>query len=64
MVPIWRELAEMAYLWQVPHRLDGSSMEPLVPPAATAIDAALRASLRTLGHGQTVAAPTSATESQ
>jgi len=51
VIPIWRELAEMAYLWRVPHALDGSSMGPLALPAATPIDAALRASLRALGHG-------------
>lgn len=57
VVPIWRELAEMAYLWQVPHALDGSSMAPLALPEATPIDAALRAALHALGHGQAAAAP-------
>ncbi len=53
VVPIWRELAAMAYLWHVPHGLDGSRLAALshgandtTPPAA-----ALRASLQSLGFG-------------
>jgi len=60
VIPIWRELAEMAYLWQVPHALDGSSMAPLALPEATPIDAALRVALHALGHGQVAAAPSAA----
>ena len=26
VVPMWREIAEMAYLWRVPHRLDGRAL--------------------------------------
>ena len=60
VIPIWRELAEMSYLWQVPHALDGASMEPLALPKATPIDAALRASLHALGHGDAAAVPSAA----
>ncbi len=45
VVPMWRELAEMAYLWTVPHALAGSTPEILALPAATPIDLALRAAL-------------------
>ena len=45
VVPMWRELAEMAYLWTVPHALAGSAPEALALPAATPIDLALRAAL-------------------
>ena len=50
--PLWRELASMAYLWEVPHALDGNALAALPGmPAPTPIDAALRASLLALGHG-------------
>jgi nucleoside-diphosphate-sugar epimerase len=29
-VPIWRELLEMRYLWDVPHRLDDSKLKSLI----------------------------------
>ncbi len=50
VVPMWRELAEMAYLWKVPHALDGSALEALagVLPR-TPLRQALRASLGELG---------------
>ncbi len=32
VVPMWRELAEMAYLWRVPHALDGSALAELIGP--------------------------------
>jgi nucleoside-diphosphate-sugar epimerase len=31
-VPTWREVAVMRYLWQRPHRLDGSELEALAGP--------------------------------
>ena len=45
----------MAYLWRVPHALEGSALAavPGLAPA-TPIDEALRASLRDLGFGSTV----------
>jgi nucleoside-diphosphate-sugar epimerase len=45
-VPLWRELVEMAYLWTVPHALDGSALRAAVGPLpATPLDEALRRSL-------------------
>ncbi len=50
--PLWRELARMRYLWQVPHALDGRELALLAgPQAATPIATALRAALVALGHG-------------
>lgn len=52
LYPMWRELACMAYLWEVPHALDGSVLAALPGmPTPTPLDAALRASLLALGHG-------------
>jgi nucleoside-diphosphate-sugar epimerase len=52
VVPMWREIAEMSYLWRVPHALDGALLESTIGPAAsTDIDAALRETLLALGHG-------------
>ena len=30
VIPTYRELAEMAYLWQVPHRIDGRKLEAAI----------------------------------
>ena len=50
LVPVWRELAEMAYLWRVPHALDASALERAVGPlASTPLADALRETLRGLG---------------
>jgi len=47
VVPIWRELVEMAYLWDVAHALDGRAMEAALGPLPhTPLDVALRATLR------------------
>ena len=52
VVPMLREVAEMAYLWRVPHALDGTALRDAVGEVATTpIDAALRAALAALGHG-------------
>ncbi|MEO7057120.1 MAG: hypothetical protein ABI281_12665 [Caldimonas sp.] len=32
VVPRWRELARMSYLWRVPHALDGRALEAAVGP--------------------------------
>jgi hypothetical protein len=54
-VPMWRELAEMAYLWKVPHRLDGGALHrALGPLPATDIHTALTRSLQSLGLGAAV----------
>jgi nucleoside-diphosphate-sugar epimerase len=52
VVPTWRELARMAYLWRVPHALDGSRLAALPGPRLnhTPIATALLDSLIALGH--------------
>ncbi len=60
-VPTWRAIAEMSYLWRVPHALDGTALHAAIGELpATPIDAALRAALLDLGFGdrpRSVAAP-------
>ena len=47
LVPMWREVAEMAYLWEVPHALDGQAMqEALSLPPATPVEEAMVAALQ------------------
>ncbi len=46
VMPMMREIATMSYLWRVPHSLDGSKLEALVPglaatPPADAVAAAI-----------------------
>jgi nucleoside-diphosphate-sugar epimerase len=49
VVPMWRELARMAYLWRVPHALDGRRLASRFPTlASTPIDEALSESLAAL----------------
>ncbi len=50
VVPSWRELARMSYLWRVPHALDGRRLArlPGAPLLATPLASALRASLLAL----------------
>ena len=51
VVPMWRELAEMAYLWRVPHALDGAAMQRVLGPLPhTDLDTALHQALSALGH--------------
>jgi nucleoside-diphosphate-sugar epimerase len=57
VVPAWRELAEMAYLWRVPHALDGRALHDAVGPLPhTPLVEALAASLQALGVGRAPAA--------
>ncbi|HPU50906.1 MAG TPA: epimerase [Burkholderiaceae bacterium] len=57
VVPMWREIAEMAYLWRVPHRLDGGALSVAVGPLPqTPLDQALSDSLIALGLAQRSAA--------
>jgi nucleoside-diphosphate-sugar epimerase len=47
VVPMWRELAELRYLWDVPHRLSGERLAKLIgtvphTPLESALDEALR----------------------
>jgi nucleoside-diphosphate-sugar epimerase len=51
LVPTWREIREIAYLWHEPHALDDSALRTLLQQAgqtlhSTAADMALRAALR------------------
>src|SRR5690606_10916284 len=46
VVPMWREITEMGYLWRVPHVLDGSALERLAGPLAqTPLEIALARAL-------------------
>jgi nucleoside-diphosphate-sugar epimerase len=48
-VPIFGELSEMAYLWRVPHRIDGAGLEAVIGAVPhTPLDAAVAASLHDL----------------
>jgi nucleoside-diphosphate-sugar epimerase len=52
LVPGWRAIAEMRYLWSVPHALDGRALNAAVGALpATPIEAALHAALLGLGFG-------------
>ena len=52
VVPLWRELARMSYLWRTPHALDGRRLAARCPGlTATPLDEALRESLLALGLG-------------
>ena len=56
--PMWREIAEMSYLWQVPHALDGTALERAVGPLqTTSLDSALREALLDLGFVKAPARP-------
>ena len=58
VVPMWRELARMSYLWRVGHALDGRRLAARCPElVATPLDQALRASLLALGLGASRPAP-------
>jgi nucleoside-diphosphate-sugar epimerase len=57
-VPMWREIAEIAYLWHVPHRLDGGKLEMAIGTVPfTGFDRAVRDSLDALGIDTRPAAP-------
>ncbi|MEY4749407.1 MAG: hypothetical protein RIQ60_1621 [Pseudomonadota bacterium] len=62
--PMWRELARMAYLWHVPHALDGTRCAALLggtgARAVTPLDQALRTALRALAQSPAAAAAPSA----
>jgi nucleoside-diphosphate-sugar epimerase len=53
IVPMWREIAEIAYLWHEPHTLDGAALQTLIgplpnTPAPEALQQALRSLFTTL----------------
>jgi nucleoside-diphosphate-sugar epimerase len=58
VVPMWRELARMAYLWRVPHAVDGSALSATLPSQqSTPLAIALRRSLVDLGLDAAAAVP-------
>jgi nucleoside-diphosphate-sugar epimerase len=53
VVPQWREVAEMAYLWSTPHALDGTALRRTVGELpSTPLDAALRHALLALASAE------------
>ena len=64
LVPMWREIAEMAYLWRVSHALDGSAMRAALGALpVTDIDTAMRQALAALGYRAATATPAHAAAS-
>lgn len=58
LVPSWRAIVEMRYLWERPHRLDGRALKALVGPLpATPLDDALAHSLQALGLNSSLPLP-------
>jgi nucleoside-diphosphate-sugar epimerase len=52
VLPMWRELVELEYLWRMPHALDGSALAGTVGALqSTPLDTALREARRDLGLG-------------
>jgi nucleoside-diphosphate-sugar epimerase len=52
IVPLCRELSEIAYLWNEPHRLDGRKLEAAIGEVPrTPLDAAVTRALQDLGGG-------------
>lgn len=50
-VPMWREISELAYLWHVPHRLDGAKLEMAIGEIPyTGFDRAINGALKALGN--------------
>jgi hypothetical protein len=50
VLPLWREILEMRYLWETPHGLDGRALARWLPGfRATPLPVALRATLAELG---------------
>ncbi len=48
-LPMWREIAEMSYLWRVPHALDGTALREAVGELpGTPLDEALSQALLAL----------------
>jgi len=50
VVPTFRELAEMSYLWETPHRIDGRKLKAAISVVPrTPFDTAISTSLDELG---------------
>ena len=67
VLPLWREILEMRYLWETPHGLAGAALARWLPAfRATPLPAALRASLDELGltPARAAATPTLASASR
>lgn len=61
VLPIWRSIAAMSYLWRTPHQLDGSRLQALLGEIPqTAPEVCFRDTLTALGHGPAAAHPGSA----
>lgn len=52
VLPMWREIAEMSYLWFTPHRLSGAKLEAAIGPLPeTSPEQAVADALADLGYG-------------
>ena len=52
--PMWREIAEMSYLWQSPHALDGTKLAAAIGTVpSTPATQAIREAIADLGIGAT-----------
>ena len=49
VVPGWRELPELRYMWEMPHEIVAGAVAKSLAPPITALDEALAASLTALG---------------
>ena len=63
VVPLWQELAEMDYLWRVPHGLEGCRLAALDDEQhhATPLAVALKTALQSLGFGALLPATANST---
>jgi len=62
LVPMWREISEMAYLWRVPHALDGQRLAQTAGAlTCTPIDVAICHALQSLGLIESECASAAAT---
>jgi hypothetical protein len=49
-VPVFRELSDISYLWNVPHAIDGTRLEAIIGELPhTPLDQAIAAALTALG---------------
>ncbi len=56
LVPMWRELSEMRYLWQTPHALSGDKLAALIGPEPhTPLPVAVQFALQGLGKARRLA---------
>jgi hypothetical protein len=50
VVPVFRELSELSYLWSTPHAIDGTRLSAIIgEPPHTPLDEAITAALAALG---------------